>query len=81
MSGLLNKAKDAMGKSGSSSGGAAQSGAGGGQQEYLDKGIAAAEKKTGYSQSAQTNEKITDAGRDMYEKQTGSKVNSKVCAV
>lgn len=78
MSGLLNKAKDAMGKgdSGGSSG-ATQGGAG--KEDYIDKGLAQAEKRTGMPQNRQANEKITDQGREMYEKQTGSQVNSKVC--
>lgn len=77
MSGLMDKAKEAMGKSGSSSGGAAQGGAG--KEDYADKGLDQIEKRAGMSQSRETNEKITDAGRGMYEKSTGSKVSDKVC--
>lgn len=47
--------------------------------DYVDKGLAAIQKKLGMSSNRQTNEKITDAGRSFYEKQTGSKVNPKVC--
>lgn len=75
MSGLLNKAKDAMGKSGSSTGG--QTG-GAGKEDYADKGLDQIEKRAGMTQSRETNEKITDAGRGMYEKSTGSKVSDKV---
>jgi len=78
MSGLLNKAKDAMGKGDSGGSSGAQQG-GAGQQDYVDKGLAQAEKSTGMPQNKAANEKITDQGREMYEKQTGSKVNSKVC--
>jgi len=73
MSGLMDKAKSAMG---SSSGG---NKGGSGQEDYVDKGLDQAEKRTGMPQNRQANEKITDQGREMYEKQTGSKVNSKVC--
>lgn len=77
MSDLLNKAKGALSGSGSSSGG--QQPAGDGQKEdYVDKGLDGAEKKFGFQQSRETNEKITDAGRGLYEKQTGNKVSDKV---
>jgi hypothetical protein len=65
-------AKQANITTGSSSTAAPGAGAGGAQnQDYGDKGLAAAEKKFGMSQSAATNEKITDAGRNFYEKQSG----------
>lgn len=35
-------------------------------------GLDAIEKKTGHSTSRATNEKITDEGRSLYEKETGS---------
>lgn len=47
--------------------------------DYVDKGLAAIQKKLGMSSNRQTNEKLTDAGRSFYEKQTGKKVNPKVC--
>lgn len=75
MSSLINKAKDAMSGSGSGSGSAP---AGGQKEDYVDKGLAGVEKKTGFSQSRETNEKVTDAGRGLYEKQTGKKVSDKV---
>lgn len=75
MSSLINKAKDVMG--GSSSSG--QPAAGGQKEDYGDKGLDAVEKKMGMSQNRETNEKITDAGRGLYEKQSGKPVNPKVC--
>lgn len=79
MSSLINKAKDAMSGSGSSSG-AGQPAAGGQKEDYVDKGLAAGEKKFGMPQNREANEKVTDAGRGLYEKQTGKKVSDKVCA-
>jgi len=78
MSDLLNKAKSAL-SSGSSGAGqtSAQGNAGAGQEDYADKGLDAAEKKFGMSQNRQTNEKITDGARGLYEKETGKTVNSK----
>ncbi|KAL8846043.1 MAG: hypothetical protein Q9221_008839 [Calogaya cf. arnoldii] len=46
--------------------------AGGGQQDYVDKGLEGAEKKFGVNAPSGANEKITDSGRDMFEKQTGN---------
>lgn len=46
--------------------------------DYVDKGLSAIQKKLGMSSNRQTNEAITDAGRNFYEKQTGKKVNPKV---
>jgi hypothetical protein len=37
-------------------------------------GLDAAEKQFGFSQSRETNEKITDGARGLYEKFSGSKV-------
>lgn len=78
MSGLINKAKDAMG--GSSSGGGATGGGApaGGKEDYGDKGLDAAEKKMGVPQNRGVNEKVTDGARDAYEKQTGKNVSDKV---
>ncbi|KAL8744043.1 MAG: hypothetical protein Q9184_008043, partial [Pyrenodesmia sp. 2 TL-2023] len=44
---------------------------GGGQEDYLDKGLAAGEKQFGIPENKGMNEKITDQGREMFEKQTG----------
>ncbi|KAL8673298.1 MAG: hypothetical protein Q9224_007530, partial [Gallowayella concinna] len=45
--------------------------AGGEQKDYVDKGLEAGEKKFGINAGSGTNEKITDQGREMFEKQTG----------
>ncbi|KAL8789077.1 MAG: hypothetical protein Q9213_001340 [Squamulea squamosa] len=45
--------------------------AGGEQKDYVDKGLEAGEKKFGVNAPAGVNEKITDQGREMLEKQTG----------
>lgn len=80
MSSFLNKAKDAMSGAGGSSSNTGNTAPADGQKEdYVDKGLDGVEKKFGFSQSRETNEKITDAGRGLYEKQTGSKVSDKVC--
>ena len=79
MSGLFNKAKEALSKSGSNTGNTSTQTTGAGNEDYVDKGFAAIQKQTGFKQSRETNEKITDAGRSAYEKATGSKVDSKVC--
>jgi len=57
-----------------------------GKEDYLDKGLDAAEKqfgkKTGHNidpaKARSTNEKITDKARDMFEKATGKNVPDKV---
>ncbi|KAI9708691.1 MAG: hypothetical protein M1828_002675 [Chrysothrix sp. TS-e1954] len=78
----MDKIKEMAGKmgggsssSGSSSGNAAGSS---GKEDYVDKGMDFAENKAGMKQSRETNEKISDAGRNFYEKQTGSNVSDKV---
>lgn len=38
---------------------------------HVESGLDAVEKKFGYSQSRETNEKITDGARGMFEKATG----------
>jgi len=48
-----------------------------GQEDYGDKGLDFVEKKTGHTMGRDTNEKITDGARGLYEKATGSQVNSK----
>jgi len=55
-----------------------QSNNGADQEDYLDKGLDAVEKKLGHTQSRETNEKITDAARGLFEKATGKKVDPKV---
>ncbi|KAL5121123.1 hypothetical protein ACEQ8H_000974 [Pleosporales sp. CAS-2024a] len=55
-----------------------------GQEDYLDKGLDAVEKKYGGSMGQDTqknrgvNEKITDGARNMFEKATGKNVPSKL---
>jgi len=48
-----------------------------GSEDYGDKGLDFLEKKSGHSMGRDTNEKITDGARGLYEKATGSQVNSK----
>jgi len=52
-------------------------GGGAGTEDYGDKGLDFAEKKLGYTQSRETNEKITDGARGLFEKFSGKKVDSK----
>ncbi|KAH6984534.1 hypothetical protein BGZ61DRAFT_534977 [Ilyonectria robusta] len=47
------------------------------QQDYVDKAFGMAAKKSGHNVDANTAEKITDAGRGMFEKLTGKKVDPK----
>ncbi|KAL1301640.1 hypothetical protein AAFC00_005863 [Neodothiora populina] len=52
-----------------------------GQEDYLDKGLDAVEKKYGGkdpSAMRSTNEKITDKARGLFEKATGKNVPDKV---
>ncbi|KAL9624526.1 MAG: hypothetical protein Q9160_001190 [Pyrenula sp. 1 TL-2023] len=64
---------------GALSGGQNKPAQGGEQKEdYLDKAVDAGEKKFGVSQSRDTNEKITDKARDMFEKSTGKNIPDKV---
>ncbi|KKY15518.1 hypothetical protein UCRPC4_g06321 [Phaeomoniella chlamydospora] len=56
--------------------------AGSGQQDYLDKGVEFAEKKFGGgkidpNKSRGINEKVTDAGREYFEKATGKDIPDK----
>ncbi|KAF1352194.1 hypothetical protein BDV97DRAFT_329329 [Delphinella strobiligena] len=50
------------------------------QEDYVDKGLDAAEKKYGKDPAAMrsTNEKITDKARGLFEKATGKHVPDKV---
>ncbi|KAG9202242.1 hypothetical protein G6514_004680 [Epicoccum nigrum] len=58
--------------------------AAGQNEDYLDKGLDAAEKKWGGSMGQDTqknravNEKITDGARNMFEKATGKHVPEKI---
>ncbi|KAL9129160.1 MAG: hypothetical protein Q9175_007370 [Cornicularia normoerica] len=57
--------------------------AAGGQEDYLDKGLDAAEKKFGQGKidpqkQRGMNEKVTDKARGMFEKATGKHVPDKV---
>jgi len=52
------------------------------QEDYLDKGLDAAEKRFGQgkvdpAKQRSTNEKVTDKARDMFEKATGKNVPDK----
>ncbi|KAL8989256.1 MAG: hypothetical protein Q9177_001818 [Variospora cf. flavescens] len=67
----MDKLKDLAGKVG---GGDKKPPAGGGagQDDYLDKGISAAEQRMGAGNVSEgTNEQITDKGREMFERGTG----------
>ncbi|ETI29517.1 hypothetical protein G647_01970 [Cladophialophora carrionii CBS 160.54] len=53
------------------------------REDYLDKGLDAAEKRFGQgkvdpAKSRSVNEKVTDKARDMFEKATGKDVPDKV---
>ncbi|ESZ93580.1 hypothetical protein SBOR_6009 [Sclerotinia borealis F-4128] len=80
---FVNKAKDAIqgnsGNTGTTSNTTTNTAAGGagGKEDYGDKGLDFIEKKTGHTLTREQNEKITDGARGLYEKQTGSAVNSK----
>lgn len=54
-----------------------QAGANTGAEDYADKGLDFIEQKTGHSLGRDTNEKITDGARGMFEKLTGKKVPEK----
>ncbi|KAJ6453357.1 hypothetical protein C8R45DRAFT_1039254 [Mycena sanguinolenta] len=75
MNNLLEKGKEMLNKSGSSGGNTA---AQPGQEDYVDKGLDAFERKEGFTENRATNEKITDAARGAFEKVTGRDVPSKV---
>ncbi|KAI9901898.1 hypothetical protein N3K66_003715 [Trichothecium roseum] len=62
---------------GGSSGSDKQQGGGGGD-DYVDKAFSAGASKTGHNISKDNQEKITDFGRNAYEKATGSKVDPKI---
>lgn len=49
------------------------------KEDYVDKAFGGISKKVGLNTSKEQNEKITDAGRGFYEKQTGKPVDPKVC--
>ncbi|KAI4286356.1 MAG: hypothetical protein L6R35_004391 [Caloplaca aegaea] len=78
----MDKLKDLAGKASGGSGDKnppAASGGGGGQDDYLDKGISAAEQRMGAGNVSEgTNEQITDKGREMFEKSTGKDIPDKV---
>jgi len=59
-----------------------QSAGGSGQEDYLDKGLDAAEKKFGQgkidpAKERGVNEKVTDQARGMFEKMTGKDIPDK----
>ncbi|KAK7432242.1 hypothetical protein QQZ08_001187 [Neonectria magnoliae] len=49
----------------------------GNKQDYVDKAFGMASKKSGRNVDHNTAEKITDAGRGLFEKVTGKKVDPK----
>ncbi|KAI9654689.1 MAG: hypothetical protein M1831_005276 [Alyxoria varia] len=73
----MDKLKDMAGKMG---GGKKtdNSSSSAGKDDYLDKGLAAGEKKFGVPQNKGANEKITDSARDQFEKYSGKDVPDKV---
>ncbi|PNP40823.1 hypothetical protein TGAM01_v202613 [Trichoderma gamsii] len=48
------------------------------KDDYVDKAFGMGSKKAGYNMNRNTQEKITDAGRSMYEKVTGKHVDPKI---
>ncbi|KAK7739739.1 hypothetical protein SLS53_005709 [Cytospora paraplurivora] len=48
------------------------------QEDYVDKAFDFGAKKSGHSVNRSTAEKITDGGRNLFEKATGKKVSDKV---
>ncbi|OTA00879.1 hypothetical protein A9Z42_0011740 [Trichoderma parareesei] len=50
---------------------------GGQKDDYVDKAFSMGAKKGGYNVDRNTQEKITDTGRGMYESATGNKVDPK----
>lgn len=76
---FIKKAKDTMGGSSSHQQQPTEGGQPAQKEDYVDKAFSGISKKAGMNTSQAQNEKITDAGRGLYEKQTGSKVNPKVC--
>ncbi|KUI64441.1 hypothetical protein VM1G_11238 [Cytospora mali] len=52
--------------------------AAGQKEDYVDKAFDMGAKKSGHAVPRNTAEKITDAGRSMFEKVTGKKVSDKV---
>ncbi|KAF8161931.1 hypothetical protein K438DRAFT_1731379 [Mycena galopus ATCC 62051] len=80
MSGLLEKGKEFLNNSGSSNtdaGNTNYASTQGNQEDYVDKGLDAFEKKEGMTENRATNEKITDGARNLFEKATGRDVPSK----
>jgi len=87
--GLADKLKEAvsgsggtqgtgMGGSGGTMGASGAAGGNPGQEDYVDRGLDFAEQKSGHQMNRNTNEKITDQARNLYEKTTGQNVSSKI---
>ncbi|KAL9027837.1 MAG: hypothetical protein Q9180_007270 [Flavoplaca navasiana] len=74
----MDKLKGMASKMGGGGSGEQKPAAGGEQQDYVDKGLAAGEKQFGVNAPAGMNEKVTDQGREMFEKQTGKDIPDKV---
>ncbi|EHK23752.1 uncharacterized protein TRIVIDRAFT_73847 [Trichoderma virens Gv29-8] len=76
----MGKAEGQQGAQGTGAAAPAAPQAQGGQaqkDDYVDKAFAMGAKKSGHNIDRNTQEKITDAGRSMYEKATGQKVDPK----
>ncbi|KAJ7118318.1 hypothetical protein C8R44DRAFT_878924 [Mycena epipterygia] len=76
MSGLLDKGKELLSNNSGSSGNTTQGNQG--NEDYVDKGLDAVEKKEGIPENRATNEKFTDGARNQFENITGDKVPSKM---
>ncbi|KAI9930731.1 hypothetical protein ASPWEDRAFT_171355 [Aspergillus wentii DTO 134E9] len=65
---------------GNKSHGSSSNTSGQGQEDYVDKGLDSIESKHGMdpSKMRSANEKITDTGREMFEKKTGKHVPEKI---
>ncbi|CAH0003958.1 unnamed protein product [Clonostachys byssicola] len=75
---FVKKAADKMGSSNQQQPAQGGQPAAGGQQDYVDKAFGQVNKKEGWNLSQDKQEKITDGGREAYEKITGNKVNPKI---
>ncbi|CAH0046532.1 unnamed protein product [Clonostachys solani] len=72
---FVKKAASSMGNKDTNAQAQAQ---GGQQDDYVDKAFGQANKSQGWGLSREKQEKITDGGRQAYEKLTGNKVDSKI---
>ncbi|KAM0327062.1 hypothetical protein ACHAQA_006185 [Verticillium albo-atrum] len=70
----MDKIKEAASSLGGSGHKQVNTQGGGEKQDYVDKAFGAGVKKSGHNIDRGTQEKITDAGRGLFEKQTGKNV-------